>query len=38
MKSDPWWEFSAAIKEFNKKQQDLIRASSWKVEDESMSA
>jgi hypothetical protein len=36
--SDPWWEFSAAVKEFNKQRRDLIRASSWKVEDESMSA
>ena len=36
--SDPWWEFSAAVQEFNKQWQDLIRASNWKVEDESMSA
>jgi len=36
--SDPWWEFSGAVKEFNKQRRDLIMASNWKVEDESMSA
>ena len=36
--SDPWWEFSAAVKEFNQQRSDLITASKWKVEDESMSA
>jgi hypothetical protein len=36
--SDPWWEFSAAVKEFNEQCSDLIKASQWKVEDESMSA
>jgi hypothetical protein len=36
--SDPWWEFSAAVDEFNRHRRDLIQASRWKVEDESMSA
>jgi hypothetical protein len=36
--SDPWWEFSAAVDEFNRHRRDLIQASHWKVEDESMSA
>ncbi len=35
---DPWWEFSAAVKEFNQQPSDSIKASQWKVEDESMSA
>ena len=36
--NDPWWEFSAAVDEFNKQQRDLIKSSIVKVEDESMSA
>ena len=36
--SDPWWEFSSAVQEFNQQRRDLIKASNWKVEDESMSA
>ena len=36
--SDPWWEFSAAVKEFNQQHSNLIKASQWKAEDESMSA
>ncbi len=36
--SNPWWEFSAAVDEFNQHHRDLIQASRWKVEDESMSA
>jgi hypothetical protein len=25
--SNPWWEFSAAVKEFNRQHSDLIKAS-----------
>jgi hypothetical protein len=35
---DPWWESSSAVQEFNQQQRNLIKASNWKVEDESMSA
>jgi hypothetical protein len=36
--TDPWWEFSSAIDEFNQQRRDLIQPSMWMVEDESMSA
>ena len=36
--SDPWWNFSQAVEEFNQQRRNKITASLWKVEDESMSA
>jgi hypothetical protein len=29
--TDPWWEFSSAVQEFNQQQRDLIKPSNWKV-------
>jgi hypothetical protein len=36
--TDPWWEFSSAVEDFNQQWQDLVQPSTWMVEDESMSA
>ena len=36
--TDPWWNFSQAVEEFNQQCQDKIKSSMWKTEDESMSA
>jgi hypothetical protein len=36
--SDPWWNFSQAVEKFKQQCRDKIMASSWEVEDESMSA
>jgi hypothetical protein len=38
IETDPWWEFSTSIEEFNHQCSNLIQVSQWKVEDESMSA
>ncbi len=35
---DLWREFSSAVQELHQQQRALIKASNWKVEDESMSA
>jgi len=36
--NDPWWQFQAAVTEFNNLRSETIRAHCWKVADESMSA
>ena len=35
---DPWWMFAGAVSEFNDIRRERVRASSWKVIDELMSA
>jgi len=35
---DPWWKFVGAVAEFNQHRWDIVKASSWKMSDESMSA
>ena len=35
---DPWWKFAGAVAEFNQHRWDIVKASSWKMSDESMSA
>ena len=35
---DPWWNFAGAVEKFNQHRQDIVKASSWKMSDESMSA
>jgi hypothetical protein len=36
--TDPWWEISSAVEEFNQQGQNLVQPSTWMVEDELMSA
>ena len=35
---EPWWKFVGAVAEFNQHRQDMVKASLWKMSDESMSA
>jgi len=36
--TDPWWQFSGAVKEFNVNRQHLVKGAKIKVIDESMCA
>jgi len=36
--TDPRWEFSSAVEEFNQQWQNLVQPSIWMMEDESMPA
>jgi len=35
---DPWWKIVTAVVEFNQHRQDIVKASLWKMSDESISA